>query len=66
MRPSFERRKGVSLARHPASTERVHLKWDRAGLADFVAGVRDIPPERRRVLQYRVPAFGSGATSRTA
>jgi uncharacterized protein len=47
VRPSTERRKGVSLARHPALTERVHLKRDRTELADFVAGVRDIPPERR-------------------
>jgi hypothetical protein len=47
VRPSTERRKGVSLARQPASTERVHLKWDRADLVDYVAGVRDIAPERR-------------------
>ena len=47
VRPSTERRKGVSLARHPASTERRYLKWDRAGLAAFITGVRDIAPERR-------------------
>ena len=47
VRPSTGRRKGVSLARQPASTERVYLKWDRAGLAAFVAGVRGIAPERR-------------------
>src|ERR1700730_4902271 len=47
IRPITERRKGVSLGRHVASVERVHLKWDRAEVADFVKGVRDIPPERR-------------------
>jgi uncharacterized protein len=47
VRPSTERRKGVSLAWHPASTGRVHLKWDRADLAAFMAAVRDITPERR-------------------
>jgi hypothetical protein len=47
VRPSTERRKGVSLARQPASTERVHPKWDRASAANFIAGVRDIAPERR-------------------
>jgi uncharacterized protein len=47
VRPSTEQRKGVSLARHPASTERVHLKWDRADLAAFIASLRDIAPEHR-------------------
>jgi hypothetical protein len=47
VRPSTERRKGVSLAQHPPSTERVRLKWDRTDLAAFIAGVRDIAPERR-------------------
>lgn len=47
VRPSTERRKGVSLGRHPASTEPVHLKWDGADLAAFIAGVHSIPPERR-------------------
>jgi hypothetical protein len=47
VRPSTERRKGVSLAHDPASTERVHLKWDRVELAAFIAGIRDIAPERR-------------------
>ena len=47
VRPSTERRKGVSLARQPASTERVHLKWDGADVADFVAGVCNVAPERR-------------------
>jgi hypothetical protein len=47
VRPSTERREGVSLAHHPASAELVHLKWDRAELAAFIASVRDIAPERR-------------------
>jgi hypothetical protein len=47
IRPSTERRKGVSLARHPASTERVHLSYDRDNVAAFAREVRDIPPERR-------------------
>jgi hypothetical protein len=48
VRPSTEWRKGgASLARHPASTERVHLKWDRGDLPAFVNGVRDTAPERR-------------------
>jgi len=47
VRPSTERRKGVSLARHPPSIERVHLKWDRSDLPVFIAGVRDVAPESR-------------------
>jgi hypothetical protein len=47
MRPSTEQRSGVSPARNPDSTERVHLKWDRGDLPAFVAGVCDIAPERR-------------------
>ena len=47
IRPSTERRKGVGLGRHPASAERVHLKYSREDVAEFVKGVRDIPPEQR-------------------
>lgn len=47
IRPSTARRKGVGLAHHPASTERVHLKYGRDDLAAFVKEVRDIPPDRR-------------------
>jgi hypothetical protein len=47
IRPSIERRAGVCLGNRPSSTQRVHLKWDRAELAEFVRGVRDIPPEQR-------------------
>lgn len=47
IRPSTERRKGVSLARHPASTERKHLKYGKDDIAAFAATVRDISPEKR-------------------
>jgi hypothetical protein len=47
IRPATERRPGVSLANHPASAKRVHLKWDRATLAEFIDGVRAIPPAER-------------------
>jgi hypothetical protein len=47
IRPAVERRPGVGLAKQPASTQRVHLKWDRANIAAFAKAVRDIPPERR-------------------
>jgi uncharacterized protein len=47
IRPAAERRPGVSLARDPASTKRVHLKKDRDEVATFVRATRDIPPERR-------------------
>ena len=47
IRPVTERRPGLSLAKRPASTERVHLSYDRAEIAAFSKQVRDIPPERR-------------------
>ena len=47
IRPATERRKGVSLASHPVSTDRVHLKYSREDVANFAAQVRDTPPERR-------------------
>lgn len=47
IRPATERRPGVFLAKHPASTKRIHLKYDRDELAAFVRTVRDIPPEQR-------------------
>ena len=36
IRPRTERRPGVCLGKHPASTKRVHLKWERAELAEFL------------------------------
>ena len=47
IRPATEHRPGVSLGTRPASTQRVHLKWDRADVAEFVRTVREVPPERR-------------------
>ena len=47
IRPKSERRPSVSLAHQPASTKRVHLKYERAEIAEFSARVRDIPPAER-------------------
>jgi hypothetical protein len=47
VRPVTERRPGVCLAKAPASTARVHLKWKQDELAAFVREVRDIAPEAR-------------------
>jgi uncharacterized protein len=47
IRPSNEWRPGVSLGRHPASTERVHPNWMCDELASFVERVRHIAPDRR-------------------
>jgi uncharacterized protein len=47
IRPKTERRPGVSLAHQPASTTRVHVKYDRADIAAFSARVKDIPPAER-------------------
>jgi uncharacterized protein len=47
IRPATEWGPGLSLAKRPASTKRVHLSYDRAEVARFVKMVRDIPPESR-------------------
>src|SRR5579863_3144321 len=47
IRPITERRPGVCLSKQPASTQRVHLKWDRGALAEFVKPVSGVPPEQR-------------------
>ena len=47
IRPVTERRPGLSLAKRPTSTERVHLSYDKSEIATFVKTVRDIPPEKR-------------------
>ena len=47
VRPKHEHRPGVSLAKRPASANRVHLKWDRASLPEFIERVRGIPPADR-------------------
>ena len=47
IRPSVERRDGVSLAHQPGSTKRVHTPYSEAEIRAFANRVRDIPPERR-------------------
>jgi hypothetical protein len=47
IRPGTERRPGAGLGKDPASTKRVHLKWDRQNVTDFVRTMRGIPPEQR-------------------
>jgi len=47
IRPATEWRPGLSLAKRPASTKRVHLSYDGEEVARFAKKVRDIPPESR-------------------
>jgi hypothetical protein len=47
IRPVTERRPGLSLAKRPASTMRLHVSYDRDEVARFAKMVRDIPPEDR-------------------
>ena len=47
IRPKTERRPGVGAGKQPPSAQRVHLKYDRADIAAFVAQVKDIPPADR-------------------
>jgi hypothetical protein len=47
IRPKVARRAGVGLAHQPASTQRVHLKKDKADIAAFAAAHKDCPPEQR-------------------
>ena len=47
IRPATEWRPGVSLAKQPASAQRVHLKWPRDEIAEFVKRLREVTPEKR-------------------
>lgn len=47
IRPKTEHRPGVSLLRQPASTRRVHLKWDKSELRTFVDAIAHIDPADR-------------------
>ncbi|HVY52093.1 MAG TPA: DUF1272 domain-containing protein [Devosia sp.] len=47
IRPAQEHRPGLSLAKRPASTRRVHLSYSREEIAAFSRSLRDVPPERR-------------------
>jgi uncharacterized protein len=47
VRPMNEWRPGVSLARRPASTRRVHLSYSLDDIGAFAEPIRHIPPENR-------------------
>jgi hypothetical protein len=47
IRPAREWRPGLSLAKRPASTKRVHLSYPVDEIAAFSLKLRDIPPEER-------------------
>ncbi|MEL7296051.1 MAG: DUF1272 domain-containing protein [Pseudomonadota bacterium] len=47
IRPATAHRDGVSLAHHPASTERVHLSYSKASIAALATALKDVPPEDR-------------------
>jgi hypothetical protein len=47
IRPVTEWRPGVSLAKQPASTERVHRDWQFDEFSEFVERVRHIDPMNR-------------------
>jgi hypothetical protein len=47
IRPSREWRRGVSVATHPPSDKRVHLKYSLDEVAAHAARIKDIPPEAR-------------------
>ncbi len=47
IRPANEWRSGVSVSKQPASTKRIHLQFSQADIQDFVAQVRETPPEQR-------------------
>jgi hypothetical protein len=47
IRPLNERRNGVSLLHHPASTQRVHSPYSHDEIREFVNGVNDIPAGKR-------------------
>ncbi len=47
VRPKTAIRSGAGLARHPASTKRVHTKLTRDDIVAFAQGVKTIAPEDR-------------------
>ncbi len=47
IRPITERRKGLSVAHNPPSTKRAQLSYAKEEIAEFVARVKNIPPEQR-------------------
>ena len=47
IRPSTERRTGTGLSHYPASINRVHTKYSREEINEFVSTLKDISPEQR-------------------
>lgn len=47
IRPASEWRPGASLAKRPASTQRVHLSCSRDDVAAHALRIREIPPDQR-------------------
>jgi len=47
IRPAREWRSGLSVAKRPPSTTRVHLSYSKEEIAAFAARIADIPPEDR-------------------
>ena len=47
IRPAREWRPGLSVAKRPPSTKRVHLDWSREEVADFARSIATIPAEER-------------------
>src|SRR3954453_18902291 len=47
IRPATEWRPGVSVAKHPPSDKRVHLKYSFADIAAHSARLRDVRPQER-------------------
>ena len=47
IRPSIEWRPGLSVAKRPASTKRVHLSFTHDEIKAHSQRIKDIPPEKR-------------------
>ena len=47
IRPATEWRPGLSVAKRPASRERVHLSYSHEDVAALAARLRDVPPAER-------------------
>ena len=47
IRPGTEWRPGLSRAKRPPSSRRVHMSYTLDELADHIARIRDIPPRER-------------------
>jgi hypothetical protein len=47
IRPTTERRTGVSRKHHPPSAKRRYSPYSQAEIGDFAEGIKDIPAEQR-------------------